>query len=120
MPVDAKGMKNSFARTPSSDSYQGKVLGTAYSYNNLNAKKVVLHDNASDYAKAVLWMNSSVNKGKIVTEATCFRDVDQSVSLGLNLNDLDYDAIVMPGYYIEIGIITKQARDLINQSFDLI
>ena len=26
--------------------------------------------------------------------------------------DLDYDAIVMPGYYTETGIITKQARDL--------
>lgn len=26
--------------------------------------------------------------------------------------DQDYDAVVMPGYYTETGIITKQARDL--------
>ncbi len=67
-------------------------------------------------------MNSSVNiKVKIVTEAT-FASGDRDYQSALTkFKDLDYDAIVMPGYYTETGIITKQARDLglINQSLDL-
>ena len=53
LTVDAKGTKKFVFRTTFKDSYQGKVLA-AYSYNNLNAKKVVLYyDNASDYAKGI-------------------------------------------------------------------
>lgn len=60
LTVDANGVKKFVFRTTFKDSYQGEVLA-AYSYNNLNAKKVVLYyDNASDYAKE-LRMNSSVN-----------------------------------------------------------
>ena len=105
LTVDANGTKKFVFRTTFKDSYQGKVLA-AYSYNNLNAKKVVLYyDNASDYAKGIADEFKREYKGKIVTEATF-------ASALTKFKDLDYDAIVMPGYYTETGIITKQARDL--------
>ena len=112
LTVDAKGTKKFVFRTTFKDSYQGKVLA-AYSYNNLNAKKVVLYyDNASDYAKGIADEFKREYKGKIVTEAT-FASGDKDYQSALTkFKDLDYDAIVMPGYYTETGIITKQARDL--------
>ena len=112
LTVDAKGTKKFVFRTTFKDSYQGKVLA-AYSYNNLNAKKVVLYyDNASDYAKGIADEFKREYKGQIVTEAT-FASGDKDYQSALTkFKDLDYDAIVMPGYYTETGIITKQARDL--------
>ena len=112
LTVDANGTKKFVFRTTFKDSYQGKVLA-AYSYNNLNAKKVVLYyDNASDYAKGIADEFKREYKGKIVTEAT-FASGDKDYQSALTkFKDLDYDAIVMPGYYTETGIITKQARDL--------
>ena len=111
LTVDANGTKKFVFRTTFKDSYQGKVLA-AYSYNNLNAKKVVLYyDNASDYAKGIADEFKREYKGQIVTEAT-FASGDKDYQSALTkFKDLDYDAIVMPGYYTETGIITKQAPD---------
>lgn len=121
LTVDANGVKKFVFRTTFKDSYQGEVLA-AYSYNNLNAKKVVLYyDNASDYAKGIADEFKRKYKGQIVTEAT-FASGDKDYQSALTkFKDLDYDAVVMPGYYTETGIITKQARDLgiDKQSLDL-
>ena len=112
LTVDANGVKKFVFRTTFKDSYQGEVLA-AYSYNNLNAKKVVLYyDNASDYAKGIADEFKRKYKGQIVTEAT-FTSGDKDYQSALTkFKDQDYDAVVMPGYYTETGIITKQARDL--------
>lgn len=112
LTVDANGVKKFVFRTTFKDSYQGEVLA-AYSYNNLNAKKVALYyDNASDYAKGIADEFKRKYKGQIVTEAT-FTSGDKDYQSALTkFKDLDYDAVVMPGYYTETGIITKQARDL--------
>ena len=112
LTVDANGVNKFVFRTTFKDSYQGEVLA-AYSYNNLNAKKVVLYyDNASDYAKGIADEFKRKYKGQIVTEAT-FTSGDKDYQSALTkFKDQDYDAVVMPGYYTETGIITKQARDL--------
>ena len=112
LTVDANGVKKFVFRTTFKDSYQGEVLA-AYSYNNLNAKKVVLYyDNASDYAKGIADEFKRKYKCQIVTEAT-FTSGDKDYQSALTkFKDQDYDAVVMPGYYTETGIITKQARDL--------
>lgn len=112
LTVDANGVKKFVFRTTFKDSYQGEVVA-AYSYNTLNAKKVVLYyDNASDYAKGIADEFKRKYKGQIVTEAT-FTSGDKDYQSALTkFKDLDYDAVVMPGYYTETGIITKQARDL--------
>ena len=106
------GVKKYVFRTTFQDSFQGQVLAQ-YAYNNLNAKKVVLYyDNSSDYAKGIAEEFKKKYQGDIVTTAT-FASGDKDFQSALTkIKNLDYDAIVMPGYYTETGIITKQARDM--------
>ena len=76
-------------------------------------KKVVLYyDNSSDYAKGIAEEFQEKYHGEIVATAT-FASGDKDFQSALTkFKNLDYDAIVMPGYYTETGIITKQARDM--------
>ena len=106
------GVKKYVFRTTFQDSFQGQVLAQ-YAYSNLNAKKVVLYyDNSSDYAKGIAEEFKKKYQGDIVTTAT-FASGDKDFQSALTkIKNLDYDAIVRPGYYTETGIITKQARDM--------
>ncbi|WP_165211693.1 ABC transporter substrate-binding protein [Streptococcus tangpeifui] len=99
-------------RTTFRDSFQGQVLAQ-YASENLQAKKVVLfYDNSSDYAKGIADEFKKTYKGEIVSTKTfAAKDTDFQSAL-TSIRDLDYDAIVMPGYYTETGLITKQARDM--------
>ncbi|MGT2929151.1 ABC transporter substrate-binding protein [Streptococcus dentasini] len=99
-------------RTTFRDSFQGQVLAQ-YASENLQAKKVVLfYDNSSDYAKGIADEFKETYKGDIVaTKTFAAKDTDFQSAL-TSIRDLDYDAIVMPGYYTETGLITKQARDM--------
>ena len=112
LTIDKDGVQKYIFRTTFQDSFQGQVLAQ-YAYQNLNAKKVVLYyDNSSDYAKGIAEEFQRVYPGEIVTVAT-FASGDKDFQSALTkFKDLDYDAIVMPGYYTETGIITKQARDM--------
>lgn len=112
LTIDKDGVKKYIFRTTFQDSFQGQVLAQ-YAYQNLNSKKVVLYyDNSSDYAKGIAEEFQRVYPGEIVTVAT-FASGDKDFQSALTkFKDLDYDAIVMPGYYTETGIITKQARDM--------
>ena len=99
-------------RSTFQDSYQGKVLAN-YTADKLNAKKVVLYyDNSSDYAKGIAKAFEKTYKGKIVDKVT-FQSGDKDFQATLSkIKSEDFDAIVMPGYYSEAGLITKQAREL--------
>ena len=112
LTINKDGVKKYIFRTTFQDSFQGQVLAQ-YAYQNLNAKKVVLYyDNSSDYAKGIAEEFQRVYPGEIVTVAT-FASGDKDFQSALTkFKDLDYDAIVMSGYYTETGIITKQARDM--------
>lgn len=112
LTIDKDGVKKYIFRTTFQDSFQGQVLAQ-YAYQNLNAKKVVLYyDNSSDYAKGIAEEFQRVYPGEIVTVATFASGEKDFQSALTKFKDLDYDAIVMPGYYTETGIITKQARDM--------
>ena len=99
-------------RSTFQDSYQGKVLAN-YTTNELKAKKVVLYyDNSSDYAKGIAKSFEKTYTGKIVDKVS-FQSGDKDFQATLSkIKSEDYDAIVMPGYYNENGLITKQAREL--------
>lgn len=94
------------------DSFQGKVI-SKYATDTLKAEKVVLYyDNSSDYAKGIAEAFKKAYKGDIVAEET-FQAKDKDFQAALTtFKNKDFDAIVMPGYYTETGLITKQARDL--------
>lgn len=112
LTVGSDGVKKDVFRTTFQDSFQGQVLAQ-YAYSNLNAKKVVLYyDNSSDYAKGIAEEFQEKYHGEIVATAT-FASGDKDFQSALTkFKNLDYDAIIMPGYYTETGIITKQARDM--------
>lgn len=107
------GKVNEFIfRSTFQDSYQGKVLAN-YATTDLKAKKVVLYyDNSSDYAKGIAKSFEKTYKGKVVDKVT-FQSGDKDFQATLSkIKSEDFDAIVMPGYYNETGLITKQAREL--------
>ena len=99
-------------RTTFKDSFQGQVLAQ-FASENMKAKKVVLYyDNSSDYAQGIAAEFKRKYKGEIVAESTFIAgDKDYKAAL-TRFKDLDYDLIVMPGYYTETGIITKHAREM--------
>ena len=99
-------------RSTFQDSYQGKVLAN-YTTKELKAKKLVLYyDNSSDYAKGIAKSFEKTYDGKIVDKVN-FQSGDKDFQATLSkIKGEDFDAIVMPGYYNETGLITKQAREL--------
>lgn len=99
-------------RSTFQDSYQGQVLAN-YATDDLKAKKVVLYyDNSSDYAKGIAKSFEKTYQGEIVDKVT-FQAGDKDFQATLSkIKSADFDAIVMPGYYAETGLITKQAREL--------
>ncbi len=115
--VDDKGnVQEYFFRATFTDGYQGQIMAE-YATSNLNAKKVVLYyDNSSDYGKGVAEAFEKAYKGEIVSKIT-FASGDKDFQAALTkLKDLEFDAIIMPGYYNETGTIVKQARGLgLNQ-----
>ena len=94
------------------DSFQGKIL-SKYVTDNLKAKKVVLYyDNSSDYAKGIAKAFQEEYKGEIVaTETFASKDTDFQAAL-TKFKGKDFDALVVPGYYIEAGKIVNQARGI--------
>lgn len=101
-----------FFRTTFTDGYQGEIMAE-YASNTLNAQKVVLYyDNSSDYGKGVAESFQKAYQGEIVSTIT-FASGDKDFQAALTkLKDLEFDAIIMPGYYNETGTIVKQARGL--------
>lgn len=97
------------------DSYQGAAMA-AYGFDTLGKKNVaVLSDSSSDYAKG---LSSAFQKkfkdkgGNIVTELHYQeKDTDFNVQL-TKIKSMDYDLIYIPGYYSEVGLIIKQAREM--------
>ncbi|TWS94080.1 ABC transporter substrate-binding protein [Streptococcus sp. sy018] len=113
LTLDASGKVQDYVfRATFVDSFQGAILAQ-YATDNLSAKKVVLfYDNSSDYAKAVADQFKKSYKGEVVVEET-FASGDKDFQAALTkVKDKEFDAIVMPGYYTETGLITKQAREM--------
>lgn len=113
LTVNADGTAKEYVfRAVFIDSFQGKVLAQ-YATEQLAAKKVFLYyDASSDYAKGIADTFKEAYAGEIVAEET-FQAGDKDFQAALTkVKDKEFDAIVMPGYYTETGLITKQAREL--------
>lgn len=102
-------------RTCFSDSYQGSAMAT-YAAETLGASNaVVIQDTSSDYAKGLAENFISTFEeagGNIVgQEGYVAGDTDFNAIL-TKIKALDFDVVYLPGYYSEVGLIIKQARDL--------
>ena len=98
-----------------SDSYQ--CVGMAnYAFKKLGAQKVaVIQDKSSDYAEGLaasfIETFQSLGGTIVAQEAYTTGDTDFNAIL-TSLAGKDFDAIWLPGYYQEVGLIIKQARAL--------
>jgi branched-chain amino acid transport system substrate-binding protein len=106
-------------RTCFIDPFQGKVMA-AFAVNTLKLKKAaILRDSKSDYSMGLADYFTATFKslgGEIVAdEKYVSGDVDFKAQL-TSLKSKKADFIYIPGYYTEVGLIARQARDLgLNQ-----
>lgn len=97
------------------DPFQGIVMAS-FAYNDLGVRKAaVLVDNTSDYSKglAKFFTENFANKGGsvVIEEAFLQKDTDFKSTL-TKIKVANPDFIYIPGYYQEVGLIIKQAREL--------
>lgn len=115
--VDEKtGKVNEYAfRTCFIDPFQGEIAAN-FAADTLKVKKVAIFaDSSSDYAKglAKAFKETMEKKGVEVVEEAAYiaKDTDFKSTLTL-LKSKKPDFIYIPGYYEEVGLIVKQARDI--------
>lgn len=114
--VAANGTVNDYAfRTCFIDPFQG-IVAANFASKELNAKNVAIYsDSSSDYAKGLAEAFKSQiekNGGKVVIhENYVAKDVDFKGTL-TRIKGANPDFIFVPGYYEEVGLIVKQAREL--------
>ncbi|PLS03849.1 ABC transporter substrate-binding protein [Neobacillus cucumis] len=110
------GKLNDFVfRTCFIDPFQGTVAAN-FATNDLKAKSAaVLIDSSSDYSKglaASFKKAFKANGGKIVAEeAYVAKDTDFHATL-TRIKAANPDYVFLPGFYEEVGLIVKQAREL--------
>ncbi len=97
------------------DPFQGEVMAK-FAANTLKAKRAaILFDSNSDYSKGLtrFFQESFIALGgQIVSEqAYAQRDRDFSGQL-TQIRSASPDVIYVPGYYQEVGVISKQAKQL--------
>lgn len=102
-------------RTCFIDPFQGEVAAN-FAANELKVKSAAIYiDNASDYSKGLAKTFKEVfekNGGKIVAEeAYVAKDTDFRATL-TRIKSAKPDFVYIPGYYEEVGLIVKQAREL--------
>nr|WP_243458231.1 ABC transporter substrate-binding protein [Sporosarcina sp. Te-1] len=114
--VNEKGKLNDYAfRTTFIDPFQGTVAAN-FAINELGVKTAAVYgDNASDYAKglgAAFIETFEAAGGKIVKEESYIaKDTDFRSTL-TRIKSADPEFVYIPGYYEEVGLIVKQAREL--------
>ncbi|PKG24198.1 ABC transporter substrate-binding protein [Niallia nealsonii] len=114
--VNDDGSVNEYAfRTSFIDPFQGTVAAN-FATNDLKIKKAAIFaDSASDYAKglaASFKETFKANGGSVVSEeAYVAKDTDFSSTL-TRIKAKNPDFIFIPGYYEEVGLIIKQAREM--------
>ena len=113
---NADGSINEYIfRTCFIDPFQG-VVAANFATEELGVKNVAIYaDNASDYAKglaAAFKEQIEANGGTVVAEeAYVAKDTDFKSTLTL-IKSKNPEFIFIPGYYEEVGLIVKQAREL--------
>ena len=80
---------------------------------NLKAKRVAVYaDNSSDYGTGLAKACKNTYKGKVVDSQT-YSEGDKDFNAVLtSFKSKKIDAIYVPGYYTEVGLIVKQARQM--------
>jgi len=97
------------------DPFQGSVMAN-FATKTLKAKTAAIYiDNSSDYAKGLgqFFKETFIkNGGQIIAEeAYLAKDTDFKATL-TKIKVVNADVIFVPGYYQEVGMLIKQAREI--------
>ena len=102
-------------RTCFIDPFQGTVMAS-FASNELKVKKAAIYiDNTSDYAKGLAQFfkeNFIKNGGQVVIEEAYLQKGTDFKSTLTKVKAAQPDFIYIPGYYQEVGLIVKQAREM--------
>lgn len=114
--VDSNGKVREYVfKTCFSDSFQGVGMAN-FAYNDLGKKNVaLLVDSTSDYSKGLTKsFKETYTKlgGQIVTEQAYQAKETDFKAVLTKIKGANPDVIFLPGYYEEVGLIVKQAREL--------
>lgn len=100
-----------------SDSYQG-VVGAGFVHQKFpNATVAILQDSASDYSKGLAeafektYTSAKIGGTIVAKETYQSKDTDFQAVL-TSLKSKNFDILYIPGYYEEVGLIIKQAREM--------
>ncbi|MBR6789634.1 MAG: ABC transporter substrate-binding protein [Oscillospiraceae bacterium] len=97
------------------DSFQGTTMAT-FAGEKLGATKaVILKDSTSDYALGLAKSFTSTFEaagGEIVAEESYTTNDKDFSAILTNIKDKGAEVIFIPGYYQQVGLIIKQAREL--------
>lgn len=100
-------------RTCFTDDYQGRQMA-GYVVERKGFKKIaIIKDSASDYSQGVsTGFSTEFTKrgGEIVAEVSYSTGDQDFNALVTSLKNKQFDAVYLPGYYTEAGLIIKQAR----------
>ena len=113
--VAKDGSINDYAfRTCFIDPFQG-IVAANFASNDLKAKNVAIYtDSSADYSKglaAAFKKQIEANGGKVILQENYVdNDVDFKATL-TRIKGANPDFVFIPGYYEEVGLIIKQARE---------
>jgi branched-chain amino acid transport system substrate-binding protein len=109
------GVRQYVFKTCFSDSFQGVTMANFAAKELGLLKAAVLRDNTSDYSQG---LTDAFNEtytalgGEILKEEAYQAKETDFKSLLTNIKAADPDVLFVPGYYEEVGLIIKQAREL--------
>lgn len=97
------------------DPFQGEAMAR-FAYNDLKAKRAaVLTDIGQDYSVGLssAFIKTFTNLGGKIVSRVNYQSGDQDFTAQLTtIKEMNPDLIAIPGYYTEIALIAKQAREL--------
>ncbi len=114
--VDSNGNVREYVfKTCFSDSFQG-VMMADFALKDLGFKNAaILADSTSDYAKGLskAFKETYTSQGGTVLTEEAYQAKDTDFRAVLtNLKGLNPEVLFVPGYYEEVGLIVRQAREL--------
>ena len=115
--ADASSVYEYIYRVCFSDSYQGVVGANFVNKKFGKAKVAILQDTGNDYSKGLAdafektYTDSKIGGSVVVREYYQSKDTDFQAVL-TTLKSKDFDVLYVPGYYEEVGLIIKQAREM--------
>ena len=114
--LDSKGNVREYVfKTCFSDSFQGVTMANFASSDLKATKAAILRDNTSDYAKGLSenFTRTFTEAGGTVVAEEAYQAKDTDFkTLITSIKAADPEILFVPGYYEEVGLIIKQAREL--------